>query len=113
MWSRLKGQLRGHEEKDNDENDTILSRALLRYYAPEVPSWLAASAPYVETDQTRHEYKRANMSHRARVFERTESFSAHAVSSTSGVIRSGATAGARIVTKPTSGLASRLKNTHW
>lgn len=120
MWSRIKGQLRTREEKDVDENDTILSRALLRYYAPEVPPWLAASVPVgADLDATRSQ-EPVRTAPVARVFERTESFSTRTVASATGAFKATARTSASIVakpaaivTKPTSGLASRLKNTHW
>jgi len=41
MWTRFKGQvLRGKEEKDLNDEDTLVTRALLRYYEPEIPGWL-------------------------------------------------------------------------
>lgn len=127
MWGRIKGQVNWtKEDQDASDDDTILSRALLRYYAPEIPPWLASAkgadeimrvSPQAASSysQSTSQYslssalpqsysRRGSSVDGPRKFERSDSFAAPSASEPQP----------RAAPKHSaSGLVSRLKNTNW
>lgn len=119
MWGRLRGQVLRSTEKDNDDDDTIISRALLRYYAPEVPSWLGNTDAAVQMmeqneqlnyqQQYQQQFIRRDHTDRSHLFDRKGSVAS---------IREtpSPTPSSQALSKTNSNsskLANRLKNTKW
>lgn len=126
MWGRIKGQVNwSKEDQDTSEDDTIISRALLRYYAPEIPSWLSSAkgAEEVMRDPSQIAYSKSTSQYslvsntsqtysqrsigaeRPRKFERSDSFASPSTSASEQQ--------PRVPKHSASGLVSRLKNTNW
>ena len=119
MWGRIRGQVLRSGDKDNDDNDTIISRALLRYYAPEVPSWLGNTGDAVLTmeqneqlnyqHQYQQQYIKRDYTDRTNMFDRKGSVAS--LSETPSPTPS--TQPSTKTTSSSSKLANRLKNTKW